>query len=137
MLLPAVQHHLHFQGTVLAQADGSCAGGVAAIAMTPLRRGDIPLSAVDFHISSIVEELMQTPGILTAAHAVAAKQGDSDAHDSLCRAMWLFRSGINLKKALNVGSTDSIEKENLLPLWQASYVAADAWSADYIRRRFI
>lgn len=113
-------------------------GGITAIVQPPLRRGDIPLSAVDFHISSIVEELMQVPTILAAAGSAAAQTGNSDSNDSLRRAMWLFRSGLNSKKQLGtaVESTDSQERQCLQPLWQAAYAAADAWSADFVRRRF-
>lgn len=109
-------------------------GGVLALAQSPLRRGDIPLSAVDFHISSIVEELMQVPSILAAAQSLEAQ---TDMNDSLRHAMWLFRSGLNSKTVSTGGRlVDSHEKKTLQPLWQAAHAAADAWSADYIRRRF-
>ncbi len=77
---------------------------------------------------------MQNPGVLAAAQALAAQ----DMHDCLRRAMWLFRSGLNSKKELDLGaeSADSQEKLTLQPLWQATHAAADAWSADYVRRRF-
>ena len=39
----------------------------------PLVRDDVPLSAIDFHVSSIVEELMQVPQIAHIASAEAAK----------------------------------------------------------------
>ena len=110
------------------------AGGVLALAQSPLRRGDIPLSAVDFHISSIVEELMQVPSILAAAQSLEAQ---TDMNDSLRRAMWLFHSGLNSKTVSTGGRlVDSHEKKTLQPLWQAAHAAADAWSADYIWRRF-
>ncbi len=117
------------------QAGSVGAGGVLAMAQSPLRRGDIPLSAVDFHISSIVEELMQVPSILAAPQSLELQ---TDMHDSLRRAMWLFRSGVNSKTEVSTGSrvVDSHEKKTLQPLWQAAHAAADAWSADYIRRRF-
>ncbi|KAL0035771.1 hypothetical protein WJX77_002248 [Trebouxia sp. C0004] len=110
-------------------------GGVLAVAKSPLRRGDIPLSAVDFHISSIVEELMQVPSILAAAKSLEAQ---TDMNDSLRRAMWLFRSGLNSKTQVSTGSrlVGSHERKTLQPLWQAAHAAADAWSADYIRQRF-
>ena len=105
--------------------------------MTPLARGDIPLSAVDFHISSIVEELMQKPSISAAAQAIAAP-GGQNVSDLLRRAMWLFRSGLNHKQELMAqgNAKRSQEMQTLEPLWQAAHAAADAWSADYIRRRF-
>ncbi|KAA6419829.1 MAG: hypothetical protein FRX49_10192 [Trebouxia sp. A1-2] len=111
-------------------------GGILAMAQSPLRRGDVPLSAVDFHISSIVEELMHIPSILAAAQSLEAQ---TDMHDSLRRAMWLFRSGLNSKTQVGTGSrlVGSHEKKTLQPLWQAAHAAADAWSADYIQRRFV
>ena len=103
----------------------------------PLSRGDIPLSAVDFHISSIAEELIQNDSISAAARAVPAL-GEQNQSDLLRRAMWLFRSSLNLKTELSTASKarSSQEMQTLQPLWQVSRAAADAWSADYIRRRF-
>ena len=105
--------------------------------MTPLRYGDIPLSAVDFHISSIIEELLQRPQILEAAEGLAVSQAQ-DAAGLLKRAMWLFRSGLNNKKLVSVSGCvqPSTEKCTLQPVWAISLAYADAWSADYIRRRF-
>ena len=115
------------------------AGGIAGMAQIPLKRGDIPLSAIDFHISSIVEELLQKPAISAAAHAVAARSGHSDPNDCLRRAMWLFRSSLSSKNELGADEKvrDDSERQALHALWQASHAAADAWSKDFIRRRFI
>ena len=110
---------------------------LAMVLMTPLRYGDIPLSAVDFHISSIIEELLQKPQVLSAAETLAVSQAQ-DAAGLLKRAMWLFRSGLNNKKLVSVSCCpqQSSDKSTLQPLWVASQGCADAWSADYIRRRF-
>ena len=104
----------------------------------PLENGDIPLSAVDFHISSVVEELMQKPSVSAAAHRVAPLQGQHDANDFLRRAMWLFRSSLNTKKELGEeGKVEQdIERQALRPIWHAAQAAADAWSMNYIRQRF-
>ena len=106
--------------------------------MVSLKRGDIPLSAIDFHVSSIVEELMQKPAISAAAQAVAAQRNGVDPHDALRRAMWLFRSSLNTKQELgsHAGKKKGDERQTLHPLWQAAQAAADAWSVEYIRRRF-
>ena len=78
---------------------------------------------------------MQVPSILAAAQSLTAH---TDMNDSLRRAMWLFRSGVNSKTEVSTGSrlVGSQEKKTLQPLWQAAHAAADAWSADYVRRRF-
>lgn len=103
----------------------------------PLKNGDIPLSAVDFHISSIVEELMQKPAVSAAAQMVA-QHDQRDANYSLQRAMWLFRSSLNTKKELGEGGKvqQDIERQALQPIWHAAQAAADAWSMNYIRQRF-
>lgn len=108
------------------------------MASMPLKHGDIPLSAVDFHISSIVEELMQKPAVSAAAQVTVAQHGQRDANDLLRRAMWLFRSSLNTKKEL--GKKEQVkhdsERQVLQPLWHAAQAAADAWSMNYIRQRF-
>lgn len=108
------------------------------MALVPMKRGDIPLSAIDFHISSIIEELMQKPTVSAAAQAVAAQCAGIDPHDALKRAMWLFRSSSNTKRELGSesGNQNDGEKQSLHSLWQAAQAAADAWSVDYICRRF-
>ena len=108
------------------------------MASAPLKRGDIPLSAIDFHISSIVEELMQNSAIANVVQAVAAKKSQHDPHDCLRRAMWLFWSSINSKMQLHTEGKimNDGESQALQPIWQAAHAAADAWAADYIRRRF-
>lgn len=113
-----------------------CAGGIAGLALMPLKHGDIPLSAVDFHISSIVEELMQKPAVAAAAQSVVSQHGQADAHDALRRAMWLFRSSLNTKTQLGNGDVHDVDRQALQPIWQAAHAAADAWSMNYIRQRF-
>ena len=57
---------------------------------------DIPASAIDFHVSDIVEELLKKPRIQEAAaqasEAVAALGKHMDATMCLRSAMWLFSS---------------------------------------------
>ena len=111
---------------------------MAGMTSMPLKTGDIPLSAVDFHVSSIVEELMQKPAVSAAAQSVVAQHGQRDANDSLRRAMWLFRSSLNTKKELvqdGKGEHDN-ERQALQPIWHAARTAADTWSMHYIRQRF-
>ena len=58
--------------------------------------GDIPASAIDFHVSDIVEELLKRSRIQEAAaqasEAVAALGKHMDAAMCLRSAMWLFSS---------------------------------------------
>lgn len=106
--------------------------------MATLCYNDIPLSAVDFHISSITEELLQSPQIQKAAAELAFDGREQGPVELLKRAMWFFRSGLNNKEPVsNVhGSKPEDEKAFLQPLWTASQACADAWSANYVRRRF-
>ena len=57
---------------------------------------DIPASAIDFHVSDIVEELLRRPRVREAAaqasEAVAALGKHMDAAMCLRSAMWLFSS---------------------------------------------
>lgn len=41
--------------------------------MGPLRRADIPLSAVDFHVSGIVEDIMKQAPVERAAELAAER----------------------------------------------------------------
>ncbi|KAG1656684.1 hypothetical protein FOA52_007254 [Chlamydomonas sp. UWO 241] len=67
----------------------------------PLRQSDVPLAAVDFHCSDVLQHLM--PRVLAAAAKLTGaswgQQGDPDA--CLRSAMWLFRSGLSHKRLLH------------------------------------
>ena len=63
---------------------------------------DVPLSAVDFHVSSISEELLALPAVAREAGKAARAVGESEhdqeaAEERLRRAMWLFRSSRNVR----------------------------------------
>ncbi|GIL85302.1 hypothetical protein Vretifemale_13904 [Volvox reticuliferus] len=74
-----------------------------ALAMTssvgPMRRSDVPLSAVDFHISDIVTRLMERSEVVALAPGASGEHAATpeDAEDALKSAMWLFRSSKNPK----------------------------------------
>ncbi|GIL55544.1 hypothetical protein Vafri_11102 [Volvox africanus] len=74
-----------------------------ALAMTssvgPMRRSDVPLSAVDFHISDIVTRLMERSEVVALAPGGSAEHAGTpeDTEDALKSAMWLFRSSKNSK----------------------------------------
>ena len=66
-----------------------------------LKPDDIPAAAVDFHISSIVDDLLGKPNILAVAAAAAAKTG-SDPAGVIQRAMWHFSGSCNHRSPLQV-----------------------------------
>ena len=70
----------------------------------PLQHSDVPPAAVDFHVSSIVQALLQQPAIAEAATRAAAAGAASNSESALQRAMWRFRSSTNRKQRLQVGS---------------------------------
>lgn len=120
------------------QVSNCSAGDISKIAATPFGSADIPLSAVDFHISSIVEELLQNQKIRAAAQVLAASGRQRSASDLLKRAMWLFRSGKSSKTIDPPSTSDKDQEMQILqPFWEASQAAADVWSANYINRRFL
>ncbi|KAG2493933.1 hypothetical protein HYH03_007864 [Edaphochlamys debaryana] len=75
----------------------------------PLRRSDVPLSAVDFHVSDVASQLSERPEVAAAVEAAlgaaaggAALSGaPEDAEDCIKSAMWLFRSSTNPKAWLH------------------------------------
>lgn len=67
--------------------NGNCPPGEPA-GSPELRPGDIPTSAVDFHVSDIAVALLTCPSIAEAAAAAAAAAPGADAEERLRRAMW-------------------------------------------------
>lgn len=77
----------------------------SASTIGPLRLADVPLSAIDYHVSDVVPKLLSLPGV----HATAVKLRNSSGgpsppptgcEDALKSAMWLFRSSLNGRKWL-------------------------------------
>ncbi len=66
-----------------------------------LKPDDIPAAAVDFHISSIIEELLGKPHVLAAVTKAAAKLG-TDPAAALKSAMWHFSGRCNHRSMLQV-----------------------------------
>lgn len=66
---------------------GSCLSGEPA-GSPDIRPGDIPTSAVDFHVSDIAVKLLNCLSIAEAAAAAAAVAPGTDAEERLRRAMW-------------------------------------------------
>ena len=75
----------------------------AASAVGRMTQEDVPLSAVDFHVSSVAEELMGLPAVAREARKAARAAGEDGncdaeaAEERLRRAMWLFRSSRNVR----------------------------------------
>mmetsp|Transcript_13203 Transcript_13203/g.39995 ORF Transcript_13203/g.39995 Transcript_13203/m.39995 type:complete len:675 (+) Transcript_13203:610-2634(+) len=119
----------------------NCGEPVDCTSVGPLQRGDIPLSTVDFHCSTISDDLQQEDAIKAAAAAAieADQEGLLDGIDDAFRsAMWLFRSGLNRRVPISGrGAPLPGPKERLLdPLWAVSAAPVDAWSQTFIRKRF-
>jgi hypothetical protein len=123
---------------------GLCDGPGIALGRPP-STADVPLSAIDFHVSGVADDALLLPPIAAAAAAAAVRAGGEaagvDGAERLRRAMWVFRSSVNrrprvvpLKPA--AAARDKAERADLLPLWRAAAGAVDAWAADYIRGRF-
>jgi hypothetical protein len=106
----------------------------------PLAAADIPLAAVDFHVSPIADDLLRLPPVAAEAAAAAVAAG-TDAGDALRRAMWVFRSGRNVRarrvarRAAADVAADAAERDALRPLWRTAAAAADAWSKDFVAGR--
>ena len=66
-----------------------------------LKPDDIPTAAVDFHISSIIEELLGKPHVIATATKAAAKLG-MDPAAALKSAMWHFSGSCNHRSMLQV-----------------------------------
>ena len=89
------------------------AGASALAAVGRMTQEDVPLSAVDFHVSSIAEELLNLPAVAReagkAARAVGESENDQEASEErLRRAMWLFRSSRNVRSPGGSGSGSSL-----------------------------
>ena len=135
--------------------------GAAAASVGRMALEDVPLSACDFHVSAISEELMNLPAVAREAQKAAARaaageedgsgSGAADAEERLRRAMWLFRSSRNVRsrpsaaalvlngesaRAGALRAQRASERDDLRPLWRAAAAAADSWSSEFLRQRF-
>ena len=105
----------------------------------PVRRVDIPLSAIDFHCSDIVPAMLTEEDCFQPAAALAADpaSGCEDAEKLLRKAMWMFRSSQTQKQPmLKFASAADAVRTLLEPFWKTVAAAADGFSAAYIKRRF-
>ena len=78
-----------------------------------LQRADVPPSAVDFHVSSIIDWLLQH----AQAGPAAARAGEAlgmDRADALKKAMWRFSSSTSTKTMLT-GQVSRASRQCIIP----------------------
>lgn len=105
-----------------------------------LTAADVPLAAVDYHVSDIVE------GLLGAAHAAAAlgelRAGGVAAEaaaDVVKEAMWELRSAVNGRPPVRGGGAAVAAwrpPPHVARAWAILEPLADAWAAELLRKRF-
>ncbi|KAI8466086.1 MAG: hypothetical protein J3K34DRAFT_461074 [Monoraphidium minutum] len=103
--------------------------------VTPLRKEDIPLSALDHHISELVPFLLRQGGVAEVlSNMTRGCWGhEADRRQLLERCIWAFRSGrYQLDYDL---ATEDAEAARLGPLWAAAAAPADRYSAAKIMER--
>lgn len=117
-------------------------GGLVNVGLLgPMRKADIPLSAIDFHCSTIADDVQQEEEILAAGREVVDNDADGlleGIDDAFRKVMWHFRSGVNMKQ-LMPGAAQPHNQDLLQllePLWRVSAGPLDAWSQTFIRKRF-
>lgn len=118
------------------EADAAKWGGV-------MRREDIPIAAVDFHVSACVENVLQVPTIRLKIVDVGKEFGiqDMDVTDRVKSAIWRHSAGVNYRKPIVLRGSEEepteakkSAKENLseriwgvikhdLELWVKRYLA--------------
>ncbi|KAK9915160.1 hypothetical protein WJX75_005443 [Coccomyxa subellipsoidea] len=98
--------------------------------------GDIPLSAVDFHISNILENLLNNRDIITAALAAGR-----DPLQIMRDAIWLFSSSINARTWVQEPDQESqeqrrVRRSRLEAVWKVAAPPAKAYARQYVKARF-
>ncbi|KAK3279238.1 hypothetical protein CYMTET_12866 [Cymbomonas tetramitiformis] len=105
-------------------------------ALLPLQQTDVPLSAVDFHCTNICDDLVSTTPIKSALEAAFPI---SEGEEKFRQAMWVFRSSLNKKMALDAcksGETNRSEDNNALEsFWRAVCVHVDRVDNSYIPKQ--
>ncbi|EIE19351.1 hypothetical protein COCSUDRAFT_58644 [Coccomyxa subellipsoidea C-169] len=98
--------------------------------------GDIPLSAVDFHVSNIIEEVLNNREVLTAALAVGR-----DPLQAMRDTIWIFSSSTNSRAWLQAPEQERQERlrtrrSELEGIWKLAAPAAKNFARKYIKARF-
>lgn len=97
----------------------------------PLRRSDIPLSAVDYHVSDILQHLMDLPHVQQLASGDGGGLSDDvmemvageGLDKAIASAMWLHRSGLNRRvwlHELQLGLTPQQQQQSAAAAAQQS-----------------
>lgn len=79
-----------------------------------MRREDIPIAAVDFHVSNCVESVLQAPTIRLKIVDIGKELGfgdDMNVTDAVKSAIWRHSAGLNLKVAIEPRETKKLKKE--------------------------
>ena len=79
-----------------------------------MRREDIPIAAVDFHVSNCVESVLQVPTIRLKIVDIGKELGFGDemnVTDSVKSAIWRHSAGVNLKVAIETRGAKRVKKE--------------------------
>ena len=124
------------------------ATGVRASGCAPMRMGDVPTSAVDFHICNIDEHLIDhVPEVRAACEAVDA----ADPRGVLRRALWLHRSAVTDGATRDVtGATPAsaiadaarvaraargAAAASLANVWAVAAAPAERYARDWLERK--
>ena len=125
----------------------------------PLRLADVPLSAIDFHVSDVLAHLSTVPGVRAASAKIKRNTGgvpqsstmpqaEAGVEGQLKSAMWAFRSSLNSRRWLWMDGEatrmliqreleeQAMEKNALEDLWRNAAPQADVFSRTYIKGKF-
>ena len=112
----------------------------------PMRRVDIPIAAVDFHVSSCVQGILQIPAnrlrILDAAKELGLD--DIDVADRIKSAIWRHSAGVNHKVAVRLcdsaaddddksdDETSSVKEKLSVRIWNIVREDLETWVKRFI-----
>lgn len=114
-----------------------------------MRRDDIPIAAVDFHVSSCVENVLQVPSIrlkVVDAGKILGFGDDMNVTDRVKSAIWRHSAGVNHKRPIELRrnarkdgeqrSKDPSAKEKLsLEIWNIISEELERWVRRYLAFR--
>jgi len=108
-----------------------------------MRRDDIPIAAVDFHVSSCVEHVLQVPTIRLRIVEAGDRFGFGDSIDVADRtksAIWRHSAGVNKKS--NIALRNTVVKTMIHPPTKKEQLSLAIWEIireDYERwvRRYL
>lgn len=107
-------------------------------ALPPLRMRDVPPAAIDFHCSNVVTDVLADAALPVSA--MDALHAAGEPIEAFKRAMWHFRSGVNVKacppQCGSGGEGDERREPRLRAAWQAVEPLVEAHSTRFIRRSF-